>query len=317
MEVDDKGPLAFALDMRIQRDPKRGILKLSQRQYIEDLMRDYNITNTRTSPAPVDDLKEEDVPTDGPEREAAAKIPIRALIGRLWWLALTSRPDIFCSVHKCALWQNKPSEKLWKRAIHILEYLNGTRELGIIFKRPELKFLDGKPVLPKGVFQAFCDASFASDSGYRSRVGYYFFFLGALVSWSSSLTTRVMSSSTEAECHALVAVGKENIWQREYIAQLGLFGSGGTSVLPPTDVFQDNRAALLLSAGAPSHKRSKHFGLEFALFREYVQLGEMSLAHVRTGELPADMLTKSLPPPKFACFRDQVMGDLRLQQAFA
>ena len=38
MEVDDKGTLSFALDMRIQRDVEKGILKLSQRQYSDELM---------------------------------------------------------------------------------------------------------------------------------------------------------------------------------------------------------------------------------------------------------------------------------------
>ena len=127
-------------------------------------------------------------------------------------------------------------------------------------------------------------------------------------SWSSSLTTRLMSSSTEAECHALVVSGKENIWQREFLGQLGIF-----TEVPPTSVFQDNRAALLLSAGAPSHKRSKHFGLQFALFRGYVKKKELKLFHVRTGELPADMLTKSLAPLKFSGFRDQILGGALLQ----
>ena len=198
-------------------------------------------------------------------------------------------------MHKCALWQNKPSIKLWKRGLHILEYLNNTKELGIVFRRPE-NFLSSFE-LPEGAFQAFCDASFQSEPGFRSRVGYFFFFLGGLVSWSSSLSTRLMSSSTEAECHALVLTGKENIWQREFLSQLSIFSS-----ISPTKVFQDNRAALLLSAGAPCHKRSKHFGLEFAIFREYVQLKEMNLFHVRTGDLPADMLTKSLAPGKFLTF---------------
>src|SRR4051812_28888146 len=116
MEVDDKGTISFALDMRVQRDPEKGILKLSQRQYTDELMNEYKITNIRASPAPVDDLKEEDLPKTESEKKQAEEIPI--IIGRLW-LALTTRPDLFCSVHKCALWQNKPSQKLWNRAVHI------------------------------------------------------------------------------------------------------------------------------------------------------------------------------------------------------
>ena len=85
---------------------------------------------------------------------------------------------------------------------------------GIIFRKPDVKFEKGTPILPENALQAFCDASFASDVGFKSRIGYFFFFLGGLVSWSSSLSTRIMSSSTEAECHGLVVTGKENIWER-------------------------------------------------------------------------------------------------------
>ena len=137
MEVEDKGELSFALDMRVQRDSLINSSVYCLCDNFSIPLSGYKVTGTRASPAPVDDLTEEDVPKDEVERKEAEKIPVRALIGRLWWLALTTRPDIYCSVHKCALWQNKPSGKLWKRACYILEYLNGTRGMGIVFKRPD------------------------------------------------------------------------------------------------------------------------------------------------------------------------------------
>ena len=71
MEIEDKGELSFALDIRIQRNVQEGILKLSQRQYIEGLMKDYNITGVRASPAPVDDLKDEDLPKTDAETDSS------------------------------------------------------------------------------------------------------------------------------------------------------------------------------------------------------------------------------------------------------
>ena len=50
MEVD-KGPINFALDTRVQRDPNKGILKLSQKQYIDDLLAEYKITGIKPTPA--------------------------------------------------------------------------------------------------------------------------------------------------------------------------------------------------------------------------------------------------------------------------
>ena len=60
----------------------------------------------------------------------------------------------------------------------------------------------------------------------------------------------------------------------------------------------------------------KHFGIEWAFFKEAVELKEVKLMHVRTDEQAADMLTKSLATPKFAEFRDMVMGGAHLQCLF-
>ena len=132
---------------------------------------------------------------------------------------LISRPDLNCAVHKCAIWQNKPSEKLWKSLMTILRYLKHTKHFGIIFTRPKSNF----DMTHNFLLKCFSDASFASEPGSKSRVGYFYFVLNCLVSWTSHHSTRVMSSSTEAECHALVHVGKENTWMREFLSKLNYF----------------------------------------------------------------------------------------------
>ena len=132
-----------------------------------------------------------------------------------------------------------------------------------------------------------------------------------MIHWNSSKTSRIVSSSTEAEIHGLVHLGKENVWEIEFHKTLGYFKGFG-----PTKVYQDNQAAITLSTGGPVHRRSKHFGLEFDLFREYVALGEMEIKYKPTGELIADLLTKPLPPSKFISFRDQMMGGPEVQGHF-
>ena len=92
---------------------------------------------------------------------------------------------------------------------------------------------------------------------------------------------------------------------------LGYFKIAG-----PTLVYQDNTAAISLSSGGVSHKRSKHFGLEFDALREYIQLGEMKIKYKPTDELAADLLTKALGPAKFIIFRDLMMGSERVQNYF-
>ena len=46
-----------------------------------------------------------------------------------------SRPDIVCALHKCASWQNKPSKKLWKHILWIIQYLKHTLSYAIVYER--------------------------------------------------------------------------------------------------------------------------------------------------------------------------------------
>ena len=86
--------------------------------------------------------------------------------------------------------------------------------------------------------------------------------------------------------------------------------------IPATIILQDNKSAIILTNGGTCHKRSKHFGIEFDSLREYVALKELCIEYRDTDNLPADMLTKPLPPAKFQKFRDMVMGPLKLQNNF-
>src|SRR6478752_7698833 len=92
-----------------------------------------------------------------------------------------------------------------------------------------------------------------------------------------------------------------------------------TKTLPshsPTPIYQDNKSAITLATGGTHHKRSKHFGIEFDALREYLKLGELEIFYRPTENLPADMLTKSLPPEKFKRFREETMGGRREQDTF-
>jgi hypothetical protein len=64
--------------------------------------------------------------------------------------------------------------------------------------------------------------------------------------------------------------------------------------------------AMSENPGVP-HKRSKHFGIEFAFYKQSVEMGEITPKYVGTNDQPADMLTKTLTYEKFTKFRDQVM----------
>ena len=88
-----------------------------------------------------------------------------------------------------------------------------------------------------------------------------------------------MTSSTEAECHALVHATKENLWIREFLNEFSLCPK-----ISPSLIFQDNKSSIALSVGGPSHRRSKHFGIEFDYYRERIELGDIQLLYRETSQ---------------------------------
>lgn len=176
-----------------------------------------------------------------------------------------------------------------------MKYLKHTIKYAIVYKRKRQDVYNS-------MYIAFCDASFATETNSRSRYGYIFYVLGGLVSWTSVHTTRVLTSSTEAECHSVVHTAKENTWIRDFMKELGLFRCD-----EPTIIFQDNKGAIALMKGGGKHKRSKHFTIEFDALREYVREKEIDIRYVETTNMTADIFTKILPKHLFEKHRNTLM----------
>ena len=307
VEIQNLGHVSWALKTQILRDREAGILKISQEAYISDILDRYSLDknfplretkSSRESPYCVREFSEEENKVD-----ETLKKKFQSQIGALWWLAQISRPDIIFPLHVCSKLINTPSISLGIRLQKIFTYLSASRNFGLIYERPSPK----TPLL-----SAYVDAAFASEEGVASRIGYLYFFQGNLVSWVTENPKRIMTSSTEVECRGLTEVSKENVWHRQLHQELGLFDISNPSV-----VFEDNHSSILLleNQGTP-HKKSKHFGIEWAYVKEAANLKEILVQYVETTVQRADFLTKAISHTKFHEHRDCVMGEREKQDFF-
>ena len=322
--VKNEGVVHWALKTLIERDAINGILKISQGAYAREVIQRFGFSDAKEALTPSFDVgpQSEMVPEDFPkdEKEAVAMhaaYPFYEAVGCLWWLANISRPDIYLAVHRAAKYVSKPSKKLWSWISRIFRYLMRTPDLGVCYTRPEIKETQVAKnnlhtIVPIDVplLQGSADASFADADKKKSTLGQVYWFMGALIDWNSKTSTRVLDSSTDAECCSLVVFGKENAWLRDLLKELGIF-----EVSSPTPVQEDNTSAIALSGQGPT-KRSRHYDISFYRFKEQVEMREMVLEYVNTHENPADFFTKPLALPKFIYFRDMIMGGIKLQRHF-
>jgi hypothetical protein len=108
------------------------------------------------------------------------------------------------------------------------------------------------------------------------------------ISWSSRLQTIVALSTTEAEYIAATSAGQEILWLRNLLTELGYKLPG------PSTLHIDNRSAISVAKNPEHHGRMKHLDLRFYWLRNEAEKGTISIQHLRTEEMPADMMTKAL-----------------------
>ncbi|CAI7734899.1 unnamed protein product [Closterium sp. NIES-53] len=120
--------------------------------------------------------------------------------------------------------------------------------------------------------------------------GYTFSLGSGSVSWRSTRSSSVLSSSCEAEIYARAMAAQELRWLTYLLTDLGELPRS-----PPV-LYVDNKAMLALCREHRLEHRTKHIALRYFLARELQQRGQLSLAYVASQANTADIFTKALQP---------------------
>ncbi|CAI7800730.1 unnamed protein product [Closterium sp. NIES-54] len=125
---------------------------------------------------------------------------------------------------------------------------------------------------------------------HRSSQGYTFSLGSGSVSWRSTRSSSVLSTSCEAEIFVGAMAAQELCWLAYLLTDLG-----EQPRLPPV-LYVDNKAMIALCQEHRLEHRTKHIPLRYFLARELQQHGQLRLAYVATRANTADIFTKALPP---------------------
>ncbi|CAI7798244.1 unnamed protein product [Closterium sp. NIES-54] len=141
------------------------------------------------------------------------------------------------------------------------------------------------------VLTGHADASWADDqTTQRSSQGYTFSLGSGSVSWRSTRSSFVLSSSCEAEIYAGAMAAQELRWLTYLLTNLG------EQPRSPPVLYVDNKAMLALCREHRLEHRTKHIALRYFLARELQQRGQLRLAYVASEANTADIFTKALAP---------------------
>ncbi|CAI7806657.1 unnamed protein product [Closterium sp. NIES-54] len=141
------------------------------------------------------------------------------------------------------------------------------------------------------VLTGHADASWVDDlAKQRSSQGYTFSLGSGSVSWWSTRSSSVLSSSYESEIYAGAMAAQELRWLTYLLTDLGEVPRS-----PPV-LYVDNKAMLALCQEHRLEHRTKHIALRYFLARELQQRGQLRLAYLASRVNTADVLTKALQP---------------------
>lgn len=313
-ELRDMGELTYCLGIQIQRTAE-GVF-IHQTKYVEKVLRRFaeyrqrasvkgdgrRIIRSRSTPmkygmGPMAPMLEPDDDGYNAARDAPAdKSLFQELLGSLNYAAICTRPDLATVVSYLGTYAAAPAVKHWEELLHALDYLSGTPDYGIFYKK------DG-PANPVG----YTDAAYNVHHGARSQLAYAVKLADGLISWKSSKSRCVLLSSTEAEYVAISELG------REMQAIKNIYEALGVSLKLPMTIYEDNLPTIHLCVSDVYSNRSKHIDVKHHYIRELVNDGIVDIQHIDTKNQLADLLTKGLSPQVFFKFRNE-MGMRSWQQ---
>lgn len=305
--VDDQGDITdyLGINFDLMDDGK---YKLWQPHLIDQIIEDVGVkANELNRPTPAASTKILRRCQDAP----SVKPPFnyRRVIGKLNFLEKSSRPDIAYAVHQCARFCSDPKEEHVNAVVHLVKYLKGTRDKGIILNPSKNKS-----------FEVWVDADFAGNwnketamhdaSTAKSRSGYVLTYGDCPIFWISKLQTQIALSSCEAEYVSLSQSLRDAIPVMRLLQELKDREFQSEYLRPKVHckLFEDNTGALTLATAPKMRPRTKHINLVYHHFREEVRKGTIDIVYIQTEEQKADIFTKPLAQNLFQKFRKQIMG---------
>ena len=278
-DTRNMGEVRYFLGIKILRNRGRKTIKITQEQYVKDLLTKFNMKESQPRKVCIQvghGLSKAMCPQEEKERKEMESIPYQSLIGGLIFLANCTRPDIAYAVNLLSRFMQNPGLTHWKTAKEVLRYLKGTSTMGIVFGG-------------KFGIEVFCDADFAGDiDTRRSTTGYMLKIAGGCVSWASRVQPTVALSTMEAEYMAAAEAVKEVIWCRKLLEELTV------QEMDEITINCDNQSCMKLIANPVHHRRSKHIDIKFHFLREHVSTKTVKFIYCSTENMFADILTKAV-----------------------
>ena len=134
-DMKDLEETSFVLGIEIYRDRSRNLLRLSQRAYIDHVLKRFNMQMCKAGDVPVvkgDKLSNEQCPKNDLEKDVMKTIPYASVVSSLMYAQICTRPDIAFIVNVLGKYLSNPRHDHWVAAKKVMRYLQRTKDFMLV-----------------------------------------------------------------------------------------------------------------------------------------------------------------------------------------
>lgn len=282
-QVKNLGEAKFLLGIHVE--VTKNLVKLSQKSYIERIIKAYGMADSRPIYSPMEGGYSPNCDTE----VIGHMVPYRELVGAIGYVVKQTRPDVAYAYGVLSRKLDCPTNCDWNAAKRVLGYLKTTLDVCLRYSGNMHKTLE-----------VYADSDYAGGAGSKSTSGYVAMIAGGAVAWHSRKQEVVAQSTSEAELIAASTAAKEVVWLLKHIDDFKV------EIPRPVVLYEDNQPAIALSQTRSARDKLKHLATKYQYIRELVNNNTMVLKYIPSENMLADIFTKPLPKNKILDLRSKI-----------
>ncbi|GKC06055.1 retrotransposon protein, putative, ty1-copia subclass [Tanacetum coccineum] len=183
--MKDLGEAAYILGIKIYRDRSRRLIGLYQSAYIEKLLKNFHMENSKRRSFPMQEklrLSKSQGASTPAKLKRIQNVPYASAVGSIMYDVRCTRPDVAFAQNITSRFQKNPGDLHWTTVKNILKYLRNTKDMFLVY-----------------------------EDDLKSQTGYVFILNGGAVDCKSTKQSIFATSSAEAEYIAAYDASKESV----------------------------------------------------------------------------------------------------------
>ena len=240
-KMTDLGAVSHYLGMEVDVGEEKTTIR--QSVYLSKVLKRFGCEDCKPCKIPMDPGAASHTELLTEEADKETIVYYQSAVGSLMWAVTMTHPDLAYAMLILSRYLSNPGKEHLALLKNVFRYVSGTLDVGLTFMSEDTSDVVG-----------FTDSDFAGVvDGCKSTGGFAFMLAGGCISHQSKRQAVVALSLCESEYMAMSEAGKEALWMRWFLEEVGY-----RKRHLPIILHADNQGAIALAKNPHNNRCLKH-----------------------------------------------------------